>query len=92
MPDECNYSKHMATITTKLARIGNSKGLRIPAPLILKYHLERGVVLEESDGGLLIKGAGKPKKLSWEETAREMAADGEDWSAWESMKDGFDDA
>lgn len=82
----------MATITTKLARIGNSKGLRIPAPLISKYHLERGVILEESNDGLLIKGAAKPKKLSWEETAREMATDDEDWSAWESMKDGFEGA
>ena len=36
----------------------------------------------------------KPKepleKLSWEETAREMAVSDEDWSDWEAMPDGWD--
>ena len=31
-------------------------------------------------------------KLSWEETAREMAASGEDWSEWDStVDDGLDE-
>ena len=30
-----------------------------------------------------------PKKLSWEETASEMAADDEDWSDWERLPDGW---
>ncbi len=31
------------------------------------------------------------KKLTWEETAQEMAWSGEDWSDWETMADGLED-
>jgi len=32
------------------------------------------------------------KKLSWEETAEQMAAGGEDWSCWETTaNDGLED-
>lgn len=82
----------MAITVTKLARIGNSKGVRIPAPLVAKYHLEEGVTLEEHQGGLLIKSSSNKAKLSWEETAKAMVTDDEDWTAWESMKDGLEEA
>jgi antitoxin MazE len=74
---------------TKLARIGNSQGIRLPAALIRKHHLERGILLEERENEIVLRPKKAPKKLSWEETARAMAASDEDWSDWESLNDGW---
>jgi antitoxin MazE len=77
-------------MVTKLSKIGNSQGLRLPKPLIIKYHLESGILLEESKDGILIKPANN-EKLSWGETFKEMKAAKEDWSDWESVTgDGFE--
>jgi antitoxin component of MazEF toxin-antitoxin module len=63
----------------KLARIGNSRGIRIPAGVIRRLGLDRaGVVAEVRPDGLFLKAA-RSAKLSWSETARAMAAAGEDW-------------
>ncbi|MBF0197968.1 MAG: AbrB/MazE/SpoVT family DNA-binding domain-containing protein [Planctomycetes bacterium] len=69
-------------MVTKLSRIGNSQGLRLPKPLIVKYHLESGIILEECEQGLLIRPA-KEEKLSWAETFKQMKAEKEDWSDWD---------
>jgi hypothetical protein len=39
---------------------------------------------ERSDGILLLPRSHLSTKLSWEETAREMARAGEDWSEWDA--------
>ena len=47
---------------------------------------------ERSDGILLRAPAAAGHKLSWEETAREMAGSDEDWSDWDvTTGDGLDD-
>ena len=76
----------------KVARIGNSRGVRLPAPTLRKYRIGGTVTMEErSDGILLQPSDTEPEKLSWEETAREMAAAAEDWSAWDATAaDGLD--
>ncbi len=85
------YGAHaMKTLETKLTRIGNSRGIRLPAALIRKHRLEHGVLMEEREGEIVLKPKKASKKLSWEETARQMAAAGEDWSDWEQMSDGWD--
>ena len=66
-------------MTVKLIEVGNSKGLRLPKNLVNKYKLDLGIVLEEKEEGILIKPVKKDKKLSWEETYREMAKEKEDW-------------
>lgn len=82
----------MKTIETRLARIGNSRGVRLPAGLITKLGLDRGpILLEERDGELVLKPKDQEKKLSWEDTAKEMAASDEDWSDWMALRDGWDD-
>jgi antitoxin component of MazEF toxin-antitoxin module len=69
----------------KVARIGNSRGIRIPARTLERYRIGATVVMEERSDGILLRPAGPASpKLSWEETAREMAAQGEDWTAWET--------
>jgi antitoxin MazE len=67
----------------KVVRIGNSRGVRIPAETLERYRIDDSVVMEERSDGILLRPVGAmTPKLSWEETAREMAAALEDWSAW----------
>lgn len=74
----------MERIELKVARIGNSRGVRIPAATLERYHIGETVVMEERSDGILLRPAGEATpKLSWEETAREMAAAAEDWSEWD---------
>ena len=75
----------MKTIELSLARIGNSRGIRLPADLIRKHGLEPGLVLEDRGHELVLRSKGGRRKLSWQETAREMAAAAEDWSDWETV-------
>lgn len=81
----------MKSIELTLARIGNSRGIRLPADLIRKHGLEPGMVLEDRGHELVLRPKGESPKLSWEETAREMVAAAEDWSSWDSSAaDGLD--
>jgi antitoxin MazE len=75
-----------------LARIGNSRGIRLPIALIRKHGLENGLILEDRGHELVIIPKGGPKKLSWEATYSEMAAVSEDWSDWDcTVADGLDE-
>ena len=82
----------MKPIRLKVARIGNSRGVRIPAPTLQRYRIGDSVVMEERAEGILLRPrrAAGPK-LSWEDTARAMADEPENWSAWdETLSDGLD--
>ena len=75
----------MKTVELKITRIGNSKGIRVPAATLRRYGIGSAVVMEEmSDGIILRPMTGVPTKLSWEETSREMALSGEVWREWET--------
>jgi antitoxin component of MazEF toxin-antitoxin module len=82
----------MATMKLKVARIGNSRGVRLPAASLRRYRIGETVLMEERSEGILLRPTGPAvEKLSWEDTAREMAASREDWSAWEAVAtDGLD--
>ena len=83
----------MNPIELKVARIGNSRGVRIPAKTLERYRIGGTVLMEERSDGILLRplGAAAPK-LSWEETARETSAAREDWSSWETaVADGMND-
>ena len=69
----------------KLVSVGNSRGMRLPKSLIIKYKLDSGVVIEEREDGLMIKPKGGLQKLSWEETYKQMAKEKEDWSDWDAL-------
>ena len=84
----------MKTAVLKVCRIGNSRGIRLPAALLRKYHITDTIVAEEKPDEIVLRRrhASRPK-LSWEETAKAMAAAQEDWSEWDSTSaDGLDDA
>ena len=82
----------MHPVHLKVARIGNSRGVRIPAPTLERYRIGDSVVMEERAEGILLRPrrAAGPK-LSWDDTARAMASEAENWSAWdETLSDGLD--
>jgi antitoxin component of MazEF toxin-antitoxin module len=83
----------MTSRELKITRIGNSRGVRLPAESLKRYRIGDTVVMEERSDGILLRptGAAVPK-LSWEETARAMAGSGEDWSDWDALStEGMDE-
>jgi antitoxin MazE len=62
-----------------LAPIGDSRGVRIPKALLQKYGFSDSLALEETDQGILLRKK-REDKLSWEQTFRAMAKQGEDWT------------
>jgi mRNA interferase MazF len=70
----------------KVARIGNSRGVRLPASSLKRYAVGAELIMEERAEGILLRPKGPGvEKLSWEETAREMSGGGEDWSEWDAL-------
>jgi antitoxin MazE len=62
---------------TKLIRIGNSRGIRIPKALLDQCHLQETVELETQNGCLTIRPVGTPRE-GWAEAFRQMAEAGDD--------------
>ena len=84
----------MSTTVLKISRIGNSRGIRLPAALLRKYHIVDSLVLEEKPDEIVLRPTRKKaQKLSWDDTAKAMAASAEDWSEWEATaSDGLDES
>lgn len=56
---------------TRLVRIGNSRGVRLPKPLIVQAGLKDEVELHVRDGAIVIERAFTPR-AGWAEAAGEM--------------------
>lgn len=82
----------MSETTLKVARIGNSRGVRIPAQTLERLGIGDSVIMEERSDGILLRPVQSgPVKLSWQQTAAAMAISREDWSDWDStLADGLD--
>lgn len=82
----------MKTRELKIAQIGNSRGVRLPASSLKRYGIGPVMIMEERSEGILLRPAGPAvEKLTWEETAREIAAAAEDWSVWDTVdEDGLE--
>jgi antitoxin MazE len=76
----------MKTLQIKLTRIGNSRGIRLPADLIARYKLDKDILLELRPEELALRPKSR-KKLTWEETYKQMAAAKEDWSDFDAAVD-----
>lgn len=75
----------MDPIELKVAKIGNSRGVRLPAKTLERYSIGESVIMEETADGILLRPRREQHpKLSWGDTARAMAASGEDWSDWDT--------
>lgn len=62
---------------TKIIRIGNSRGIRIPKPVLEQAGLHDEVELEIEEGGLRITAAARVRN-GWSEAAQLMSRRGED--------------
>jgi len=74
----------------KVSRIGNSRGIRLPASLLKRYQIEDAVLLEEQADSITLRPK-HSKKLSWRDTASEMGRESESWKDFETtVNDGLD--
>ncbi len=81
----CNYCYYMKTAELKVTAIGNSRGVRLPADSLKRYRVGATLIMEERSDGILLRPPGPAvEKLSWEDTACEMAVSNENWSDWET--------
>ena len=64
----------MRTATLKIVRIGNSRGVRLPAPLLARHRIGDTVVAESRRDGLMLRPAAA-RRLSWEATFKQMSAE-----------------
>jgi antitoxin MazE len=84
-------SKTAPTLDIKIVPIGNSKGIRLPKNLLERYAIKDQVVLEQREEGILLRSK-QDKRLSWEETYKEMAGEHKDWSDLDmTLDDGLKD-
>ena len=66
--------------------IGNSRGIRLPATTLQRYHIGKVVMMECGADAIILRPVGPAvEKLSWADTACEMAKGGEDWSEWDAV-------
>lgn len=62
---------------TRLIRIGNSQGIRIPRPLLEQAGLEGELEIRAEAKSLVIQSAKKPRE-GWAESFEKMAQQGDD--------------
>ena len=62
---------------TKIVRIGNSRGVRIPKSLLDQCHLEGPVDIEVQGNQLIVRSASRPRS-GWDEAFRAMHHAGDD--------------
>jgi len=63
----------MGVLRTKLVRIGNSQGIRIPRLLVRQAGLTEQLELEPGKGRLIVRSALRPRE-QWDDQFRAMAA------------------
>jgi antitoxin MazE len=62
---------------TRIVRIGNSRGIRVPRPLLEQAQLPEEVELYAEPGRLIVRAA-RGRRHGWAEAARAMRARNED--------------
>ena len=77
-------------VQTRLVRIGNSQGVRIPKPLLEQAGLEGDVRLRVVPTGILIEATEQPR-AGWTDAARLLRERGEGGLLDEPVSTRFDD-
>jgi antitoxin MazE len=62
---------------TRIVRVGNSRGVRLPKPLLERSGLPEDVEIRAEAGRIVIEAAFRPR-AGWAEAAEAMAASRED--------------
>jgi antitoxin MazE len=68
---------------TRLVRIGNSRGIRLPKPLIAQLGLTEEVDLQVRDGAIVIQPAGQMREKSEDLLLDQSAATQFEEKEWE---------
>ena len=69
-----NYTRSKALVKTKIIRIGNSQGIRIPKPVLEEAGLGDEVELRITPSGLVLEPLASARS-GWEAAARDLAAE-----------------
>lgn len=77
------------TVKTRIVRIGNSRGIRIPKTLLDEAGLPDDVELHAEAGKLVVSAPRQPRS-GWAAAAKRMAARGDDRIADEATSTRFD--
>lgn len=75
---------------TRIVRIGNSQGIRIPKPLLEEIGLRGEVEITVEDDALVIKPASQPR-AGWAAAFQEMAKRGDDTPLDEGLGTNWDE-
>ena len=62
---------------TKVIAIGNSRGIRIPKPILQQYAIDDDLEMELRDDGILLRPVNAVRK-GWDAAFARMAAEGDD--------------
>lgn len=62
---------------TKIIRIGNSQGIRIPKALLQQCHLEGPLEIDVQGNQLVVRSAARPRQ-GWDDALRTMHQQGDD--------------
>ena len=79
----------MVTKKTRIVRIGNSRGIRIPKTLLDEANLPDEVELHVQPGGLVVQGVRRPRS-GWAAAAKRMRARRDDRALDEATATKFD--
>jgi hypothetical protein len=52
------YSNYMKILQLKVSRIGNSRGVRLPAASLRRYRIGTAVLMEERSDGIFLRPVG----------------------------------
>ncbi len=66
-----------SVMRTRVVKIGNSQGIRIPKVIVEQFNLIDEIELLSNDGMLVIRPAFHPR-AGWDEQFQQMAANGDD--------------
>ena len=78
------------TTRTRIVKIGNSRGIRVPKALLEQAELPEEVELRAEPGRLVVTAARKPR-AGWADAAREMHRSGDDQPPDQMPSAVFDD-
>ena len=70
--------------TVKLAKIGNSKGIRLSKQLLQRYQINESVEIETTSDSIILRPL-RDEKLDWASTYKQMAYAAEDWTVWDAV-------
>jgi antitoxin MazE len=75
----------------KIIRIGNSRGIRLPKPILEASGITDEVDLKVEEGRVILMRPQKHPREGWAESIAAIGPDEEDWSDWQKFPNEFDD-